>query len=1048
MANIFSVQGFGALSEWNGQFSSASANQAFQTIASLGSNSIELTARIWTQTGTTNTVIADPAKTESDASLLAGFQAAHAAGLSVVFKAAISTLNGAPTYSLAPTDVGAFFASYKAEIVHLATIAQTGGVATFAIGNEMGSLSGSQYRGYWTDLISAVRQVYHGDLTYAAATDEASKVSFWDQLDTIGVNTYPPLTSSNTPTVQDLVHAWSEVPINPYYAAAFEYKSPVDFLHSLSQQFGKPVLMTEVGYRSIDGTAIAPGSWTNSGTPNTAAQADAYNAFFQVWTAHGGSWLKGVELWQWDLNNQYSSTGYSVMGKPAEGVVSQYFHGNGFVPGLTVNGSSVADIIDLGQGNNVVNAGLGDDVIHGGPGNNVIIGGPSVSGKLATTTVTLTGYGSVVGGIGAQAQIWVNGEPVSGLLEFKSATDPSGYQTFTVSFANPAAITSIDIALVNATPGRALYVKDFSINGVALSPGDGTNASSPGSFDLYVRTIHFDTTNHQDWFFGASTDNDVIYGGAGNDVITGGIGNDFIDGGAGINTAVYAGNASDYDINFVGKEIIVRDRVAGRDGTDTLTNIELLKFADTTISTSSLAANQSGLSTGGSLQIHTTDSAGNVIGETIRYADGSYDVYTAAIAGKDYVSELDFIGASGLTTMIERFFANGDLAFRQIVNSDGSVNSANYNAAGYPTQTATSYVDGSVDQFTFNASGFKTGETIRHADGSRDIYGYGIVGKDYTSQHVVNDASGHSVLIEDFRADGSLTLQQTVDASGIKTLNQYDSLGHIVQQTVVQKDGSYDQSSYASDGTLTTETLGHADGSRDIYSSGITGKDYTSQHVVNDASGHSVLIQDFRADGSLTLQQVVDASGVQTLDQYDGLGHTVQETVTQKNGSYVQSSYASDGTLITETARHVDGTLNIDTYGITGQAYSARHDVMDASGQRLATTFDNNDGSHTMTAYVPGVTLTSTTANDIMNSAGGDTFVFRQSSGHDVINNFKPGDAAGHDIIQIEATVAVDFAHLSVHVVGNDTVVDLGHDASITLTGVITPLTSHDVLIV
>src|ERR1700737_2554775 len=368
--------------------------------------------------------------------------------------------------------------------------------------------------------------------------------------------------------------------------------------------------MTEVGYRSIDGTAIAPGSWTANGTPNTAAQADAYNAFFQVWTAQGGSWLKGVELWHGDLNNQYTSTGYSVMGKPAEAVVSQYFHGDGAVPSLTVTGSSVADIIDLGRGNNTISAGLGDDVIHGGAGNDVIIGGPAVAGKLTTTTITLTGYGSVVGGIGAQAQILVNGTPVSGLFEFKPATDPSGYQTFTVGFNNPDAITSVDIELVNATPGRALHIKDFSINGVALAPGDGTNASSPVPFDLYVHTIHFDTSNHQDLFFGASTDNDVIYGGAGNDVITGGIGNDFIDGGAGINTAVYAGNASGYDNNFVGKEIILRDRVAGRDGTDTLTNIELLKFADTTISTSSLATNQSGLSTGGSLQIHTTDSAG------------------------------------------------------------------------------------------------------------------------------------------------------------------------------------------------------------------------------------------------------------------------------------------------------------------------------------------------------------------------------------------------------------------------------------------------------
>ena len=234
MTNIFDVQGFGALSEWNGQFSSLSANQAFQTIASLGSNSIELTVRIWTQSKTSTSVFADPAKTESDASLLAGFQAAHAAGLSVVFKAALSPLDGTPTHALAPSDAASFFASYKAEIVHLATIAQQAGVETFVIGNEMGSLTGSQYRAYWIDIISAVRQVYQGELTYAAATDEAWRVSFWDQLDTIGVNMYPPLTSSTTPTVQDLIHAWSEVPFNPYYAAAFEYKSPVDFLHSLS----------------------------------------------------------------------------------------------------------------------------------------------------------------------------------------------------------------------------------------------------------------------------------------------------------------------------------------------------------------------------------------------------------------------------------------------------------------------------------------------------------------------------------------------------------------------------------------------------------------------------------------------------------------------------------------------------------------------------------------------------------------------------------------------------------------------------------------------
>jgi len=736
-------------------------------------------------------------------------------------------------------------------------------------------------------------------------------------------------------------------------------------------------------------------------------------------------------------------------------------------------------------------------VIHGGAGDDVILGGPGVATRLATTTIALTGYGSVVDGIGAQAQILVNGKPVSGLFEFKPATDPSGYQTFTVSFDNPDPVTSVDIELANATPGRALHIKDFSINGVALAPGDATNASSPGSFDLYVHTIHVDTSNHQDWFFGASTDNDVIYGGAGNDVIIGGVGNDIIDGGDGIDTAVYSGNMSDYDFSFSGNALVVSDRIAGRDGSDHLTNIELLKFADTTISTSNLAVNQSGLSAGGSVQIQATDSAGNITVETVRHADGSLDVYMSEIAGKDYASEHDVISVAGTTTLIERFFAGGGLAFRQAVNSDGSVDSTDYDAAGDLTQFATRYIDGSFDQFTFNASGFKTGQTIRHADGSRDIYNYDIVGKDYTSQHVLNDSSGHSELIEQFHSDGTLALRQTVGADGVKTLDQYDSAGRTLQETVIQKDGSYLQSSYAPDGALTTETLRHLDGSRDIYNYNIVGKDYTSQHVVNDPSGHSVLIEDFRGDGSLTLKQMVDAGGVRTLDQYDGLGHIIQETVTQKEGSYLQSRYASDGTLTAQTLGHADGWRDIysydivgknytsqhvlndplghsllieqfhsdgtlalkqtvdasgvktlDTYLITGEAYSARHDVMDAAGYRLATTLDNNDGSHTMMAYAPGVTLTSTMTNDVMNSAGGDTFVFKQASGHDIINNFMSGDSAGHDIIQIDSTLAADFAHLSVQIVGHDTIIDLGHNASITLTGVVTPLTAHDVLIV
>jgi hypothetical protein len=1047
VADIFQVQGFGSLSEYNGQFSTASAAQAFQTMASLGSNSVALTVRIWTDNKTGSTVIADPAKTESDASLLTGFAAAHAAGLSVMFKAAITGLDSTISSSLQPADVNAFFATYKAEIVHLATIAQQGGVETFAIGNEMSKLTGSAYLSQWTDIISAVRGVYHGELTYAAATDEASHVSFWSQLDILGVNTYPPLTSSTTPTVADMVHAWTEIPTNTYYANAFNYMSPVDFLHSLSETYGKPVLMTEVGYRSVDGSAIKPGS--ANGAVDTGEQADAYNAFFQVWTAHGGSWMQGVELWQWDLNNQYNASGYSVMGKPAEAIVAQYFHGTGAVPNLVVAGSSIADTIDLGRGNDTISGGLGNDVIMGGAGNDTISGGPAVTAKLGTTTLTITGYGSVVDGTGAMAQIKVNGVVVSGLMEFKPATDPSGYQTYTVTFANPAQVDSVAIELTNSVSGRALHIKDFEINGVATTPGQATNASSPGSFDLYVRSISFNTSAHQDWFAGAATDDDVITGGGGNDTI---------DGGGGTDTAVFAGNATDYNISFNGSTMVVTDRISGRDGSDSITNVELLKFANAQFGTDAIVPASTTAVAGDFYQIQSTDSAGHITGETVYHADGTRDVYTTivsadamsarAIAVETYTSQHVTIDATGHTILVERFYADGDLAFRQVVNGNGVVNQSDYDGSGHLIRFSTTQTDGSLHQLTFNAAGYETNDTTRHADGARDVTDYQLVGKAYTTLHTVTDTTGHTVLSEGFRADGTAVMKQTVDADGVRELDAYDGQGHLVQQTVTQTDGTYVQSGYGANGHLLSETGRHADGSRDIHTYEITGKAYTSEHVVRDASGVSVLTEGFHDDGTLALKQAVDADGVRTLGKYDSAGHISQQTVTQKDGSYVQSNYAADGTLTSDTERHADGTRETDTFGITGQAYAARHDDFSAAGARLSTTFDNTDGSHTMTAYAPGVTLTATASAVVMNSAGGDTFVFSAPSGHDVINNFKGGGAAGHDVIQIASSIAVDLAHLSSHVEGQNTVIDLGHDSTLTLAGFVAPLTQHDVLIV
>ncbi|PHM30910.1 S8 family serine peptidase [Xenorhabdus szentirmaii] len=73
---------------------------------------------------------------------------------------------------------------------------------------------------------------------------------------------------------------------------------------------------------------------------------------------------------------------------------------------------------------------------------------------------------------------------------------------------------------------------------------------------------------------------DKIFGGVGDDVIEVGHGNATIDGDGGVNIVSLHGNHGDYQITRTDDGYVVADKVAGRDGTVTLKNIQKLNFAD------------------------------------------------------------------------------------------------------------------------------------------------------------------------------------------------------------------------------------------------------------------------------------------------------------------------------------------------------------------------------------------------------------------------------------------------------------------------------------
>jgi hypothetical protein len=99
-----------------------------------------------------------------------------------------------------------FFDDYQTWIVQMARLAEVHGAKTFCIGLEF--TYAQKFDERWRKIIAAIRQVYHGQLTYGGNWDSFQEVTFWDALDYIGVLAYFPLTKSESPTRAEIAEAW------------------------------------------------------------------------------------------------------------------------------------------------------------------------------------------------------------------------------------------------------------------------------------------------------------------------------------------------------------------------------------------------------------------------------------------------------------------------------------------------------------------------------------------------------------------------------------------------------------------------------------------------------------------------------------------------------------------------------------------------------------------------------------------------------------------------------------------------------------------------
>ena len=297
------------------------SDSSLEHLAETGANWIALIVTCY-QDNLASVQVAANEATPTDAGLIHVLRQAHGMGLRVMLKPHLDLAKDPAHWrgeiGLAFTTEAqwtAWFASYRRFIEHYAELASTYGADQFCLGTE---LEGTTQRAAdWRNIVAAVRARYGGPVLYAGNHDgEELRLTWWDAVDFIGVDAYYPLTSRTNPTLSGLKAAWQA------RAAA---------LAGLAARWAKPIIITEIGYRSIDGAAIHPWDYQVKARIDLEEQADCYRAALE--SVYGKPWLAGIFWWAWSPDPRQGGPAdddYTPHDKPAEDILRAWYQSSGW----------------------------------------------------------------------------------------------------------------------------------------------------------------------------------------------------------------------------------------------------------------------------------------------------------------------------------------------------------------------------------------------------------------------------------------------------------------------------------------------------------------------------------------------------------------------------------------------------------------------------------------------------------------------------------------------------------------------------------------------
>ncbi len=288
-------------------------------IARTGANTVCLTVTGLQDNAGAEHITTKPSRTPTDERLARLIAHAHKQGLQVILMPLVLLENargGEWRGKIDPAKDGhawdVWWKDYNTFILHYAQLAQEAGVEMFMVGSEL--ISTEKQPQQWTALISQVRQVYHGLLSYSANWDHYKAVGFWDKLDAVGLTSYYELSNKPNPTVEELTEAWK-----PIKQQILAWQAKVN----------RPVLFTELGWPNQKTAAqFAWDYYRSPKDPDPALQRACFESFFRTWADEKA--LAGYVIWEWRTSlaqktDPNSDTGYCPKDKPAMDLIGGYF---------------------------------------------------------------------------------------------------------------------------------------------------------------------------------------------------------------------------------------------------------------------------------------------------------------------------------------------------------------------------------------------------------------------------------------------------------------------------------------------------------------------------------------------------------------------------------------------------------------------------------------------------------------------------------------------------------------------------------------------------